>query len=241
MSEVKKKIIINHEHLNPNAQKRAKNGSNNTSSRRTLKKMPGFVRPSELKNNLIKLLKQKREEKMQQQQQQQDQKEQQQQKEQQPKDVLSNPAPTFDKKKYENIFSKDFEESIYNFSLDYAESNNTPFLLENIYLSKADELYCLLKGDNLQKIVKAIKDGKIKPKNIAHMRQVELNLLLSNKQLVDIIKKRELNMMISEKKGSSAFECKKCKKEWDYKGKQKFYASCPDCKTSNKIEEKKNE
>ena len=58
MSEVKKKIIINHEHLNPNAQKRGKNGSNNISSKRTLKKIPGFVRPSELKNNLIKLLKQ---------------------------------------------------------------------------------------------------------------------------------------------------------------------------------------
>ena len=26
MSEVKKKIIINHEHLNPNSQKRGKNG-----------------------------------------------------------------------------------------------------------------------------------------------------------------------------------------------------------------------
>jgi hypothetical protein len=64
MSEVKKKIIINHEHLNPNAQKKG----NNTGSKRTLKKMPGFVRPSELKNNLIKLLKQKREEKVQQQQ-----------------------------------------------------------------------------------------------------------------------------------------------------------------------------
>ena len=61
MSEVKKKIVINHEHLNPSAQKRAKNGSNmsagSAGSKRTLKKMPGFVRPSELKNNLIKLLK----------------------------------------------------------------------------------------------------------------------------------------------------------------------------------------
>ena len=128
-----------------------------------------------------------------------------------------------DKKKRDEVFnkfnkffgptiSKDFEESIYNFSLDYAENNNSPFLLENIYISKADELYCLLTGNNLQKIIKAIKDGKIIPKNIATMRQVELNLLLSNKQFVDIIKKRELNMMLSEKKGSTAFECKKCKK-----------------------------
>jgi transcription elongation factor S-II len=127
------------------------------------------------------------------------------------------------KKKREEIFntfnkfygpdiSKDIEESIYNFSLDYAENNNTPFLLENIYLSKSDELKCLLNGANLQKVIKAIKDKKIDPKKIASMRQTELNILLSNKQYIDIIKKRELNMMISEKKGSNAFECKKCKK-----------------------------
>ena len=39
--------------------------------------------------------------------------------------------------------AKNIELSIYNFSIDYAENNNTPFLLENIYISKADELYCL--------------------------------------------------------------------------------------------------
>ena len=30
--------------------------------------------------------------------------------------------------------------------------------------------------------------------------------------------------------------CKKCKKKWDYKDKNKFYATCPDCKTSVKID-----
>jgi DNA-directed RNA polymerase subunit M/transcription elongation factor TFIIS len=127
-----------------------------------------------------------------------------------------------DKKKRDEVYnkfnkilgptiSKDIEQSIYNFSEDYAESNNTPFLLENIYISKAEELYCLL-NSNLQTTIKLINDKKIEPKKIANMRQAELNLLLSNKQYVDIIKKRELNMMLSEKKGSNAFECKKCKK-----------------------------
>ena len=101
--------------------------------------------------------------------------------------------------------------SIYKFSEDYAESNNTPFLLENIYISKSEELYCLL-NTNLQMSIKAINTKKIDPKTIANIRQNELNLLLANKQYVDIIKKRELNMMLSEKKGSTAFECKKCKK-----------------------------
>ena len=128
-----------------------------------------------------------------------------------------------DKKKRDEVFnkfnklfgpniSKDIEESIYTFSIDYAESNNTPFLLENIYISKAEELYCLL-NSNLQLTIKAINDKKIDPKKIANIRQNELNILLSSKQYVDVIKKRELNMMLSEKKGSNAFECKKCKKK----------------------------
>jgi len=117
MSEVKKKIIINHEHLNPNSQKR----NNGSSSRgKTLKKMPGFVRPSELKNNLIKLLKQKREEKQQDEKQQQQEKQQQEKQQQQhEKQQQRSGTPSivtndklFDKKKYENIFSKDFDESL---------------------------------------------------------------------------------------------------------------------------------
>ena len=73
MSEVKKKIIINHEHLKLNSEKKSSNSNGSSGSRgrpgRTLKKMPRLVRPSELKNNLIKLLKQKREENQQEKQQ----------------------------------------------------------------------------------------------------------------------------------------------------------------------------
>ncbi len=29
--------------------------------------------------------------------------------------------------------------------------------------------------------------------------------------------------------------CQRCKKEWDYKGKNQWYATCPDCKTSVKM------
>lgn len=36
-------------------------------------------------------------------------------------------------------------------------------------------------------------------------------------------------------------KCQKCKKEWDYKGLNKYYATCPDCKTSVKIREKEDE
>ena len=36
--------------------------------------------------------------------------------------------------------SKIIEQSVYKFSEEYAEYNNTPFLLEQIYTSKAEEL-----------------------------------------------------------------------------------------------------
>ncbi len=34
-------------------------------------------------------------------------------------------------------------------------------------------------------------------------------------------------------------KCHRCKHEWIYKGKSKWYASCPDCRTSVRIKEKK--
>ena len=39
-------------------------------------------------------------------------------------------------------------------------------------------------------------------------------------------------------------KCKRCKYKWNYKGKSKYYACCPNCKTSVKIQnenERKNE
>ena len=56
MTELKKKITINREHLNPSSSQK-RNGSVKN------RKLPGFIKPSELKINLINLLKQKREEK----------------------------------------------------------------------------------------------------------------------------------------------------------------------------------
>jgi len=29
--------------------------------------------------------------------------------------------------------------------------------------------------------------------------------------------------------------CKRCKREWEYKGKKKYYATCPDCLNKVKI------
>ena len=115
-------------------------------------------------------------------------------------------------KLFDNIIATQIEKSIFNFSVDYAENNNTPFLLENIYTSKSDEIHCMVKDNNLRNAIQAIKDKKLDPSKIATIKPSEINMVLSNKQYVDIIKKREVDMMLNEKKGTTAFECKKCKK-----------------------------
>ena len=43
-------------------------------------------------------------------------------------------------KNFGNEHAKDIEQSIYIFSQKYADDNETPFLLENIYDSKSDEI-----------------------------------------------------------------------------------------------------
>ena len=85
-----------------------------------------------------------------------------------------------------NEHAKDIEQSIYIFSQKYADDNGTPFLLENIYDSKSDEILNLLSTKNLMFIIQAIKKGNIDPKKIAFMKQAELN----PDKFKDIIKKK---------------------------------------------------
>lgn len=95
---------------------------------------------------------------------------------------------------------KDIEESIYNFSVEYSENNGTPFLLEQIYETKSEELIKILQGKSLQFIIKSLNDNKINPKKFAFLRKSEL---------IPSLEKKDTN---KEKKGSNLFECKKCGK-----------------------------
>ena len=111
--------------------------------------------------------------------------------------------------KFNTEHAKDIEQSIYIFSQKYADDNGTPFLLENIYGSKADEILNLLNNKNLMFIIQAIKKGNIDPKKIAFMKPAELN----PDKFKDIIKKKEVEeMRLNDKGSTSTFECKKCKK-----------------------------
>jgi DNA-directed RNA polymerase subunit M/transcription elongation factor TFIIS len=107
--------------------------------------------------------------------------------------------------------SKEVENSIYEFSKEYAETNETPYLIQSIYDTKSDEIVCQLlnndKGNNY--IVQAIKKKKIDPVKLAFMKPEELN----PDKYESLIKKREMEeYKKNNKKGSSIFTCAKCKK-----------------------------
>jgi len=107
--------------------------------------------------------------------------------------------------------SKEVENSIYEFSKEYAETNETPYLIQSIYDTKSDEIVCQLLSNNKDDnyLVQAIKKKKIDPVKLAFMRPEELN----PDKYESLIKKREMEeYKKNNKKGSSIFTCAKCKK-----------------------------
>lgn len=103
--------------------------------------------------------------------------------------------------------SKEIEEGIHNFSIDYAETNNTLFLLESIYNDKFEKIKCLLQTSKF--IIKSLKDKKIKPRELAFLKPEELN----PDKYIDIITKKEIEeFKKSNQATTDAYKCPKCKK-----------------------------
>ena len=70
---------------------------------------------------------------------------------------------------------------------------------------------------------------------------VIVNDRLFKKRIEKVFDKFEsaIKSKMKEKKTvDSRLTCKKCKTKWNYKGKKKHYATCPDCKDSVRIENK---
>jgi len=111
-------------------------------------------------------------------------------------------------KKFKSELAIRIEESIFKFSNIYAEDNNTPFLLEQIYESKSDDFNRLLSNKNLEFIIKNIKEKKIDPNKIAFMKPSELDF----EKYGEILKKQQQLDKKNEPKGSSAHTCEKCNK-----------------------------
>ena len=103
-----------------------------------------------------------------------------------------------------NNISNEIEKSIYNFSNEYLELNNSPaFLLDKIYNDKADDIINIL--NNNKNIKTLINKEIISPEKIAYMRNEDL---LPDKYKHILDKQNLQKKDISTKK--SAFKCKKC-------------------------------
>ena len=105
--------------------------------------------------------------------------------------------------------AKDIENSIYNYSKEYAEIQDTPYLLQQIYDDKSQQILCQLLNQNSDYLTKALKDKKIDGTKIAFMKPEELD----PEKYENIIKKREMEeYKKNNTSGTSAFTCVKCKK-----------------------------
>lgn len=105
--------------------------------------------------------------------------------------------------------AKVIETSIYNFSKEYAETNETPYLIQSIYDTKSEEILCQILNKDSSHLINSLKENKIDPTKIAYMKPEELN----PEKYENIIKKREMEeYKKNNKTGTSAFTCVKCKK-----------------------------
>jgi len=109
---------------------------------------------------------------------------------------------------FKNVsISNKIEESIYNFSVDYSNTNNINNLLDNIYNNKADDILGYLNYNSYLK--NSILKNKINPEDLAFLKSEELSPDLYE----SIIKKRELEEYKKNHiTGSNVFTCSKCNK-----------------------------
>ena len=68
-------------------------------------------------------------------------------------------------KSVKDVLAKKIEQAVYNFSKDYSISNETPFLFEQIYMTKISELVEQLKKS--KKLVKNVLDKNVITKLIS--------------------------------------------------------------------------
>ena len=94
---------------------------------------------------------------------------------------------------------------IIEFTNIYVDSNESFFLINDIYSSKVNEIiYSLEKSDY---IIELINDKIIEPFNLATMKPHELE----PEKYKDIIEKKMYEHKNKKQKGANLFSCKKCK------------------------------
>jgi DNA-directed RNA polymerase subunit M/transcription elongation factor TFIIS len=101
-----------------------------------------------------------------------------------------------------NEFAIKVEKGILDFSKEYSDENDTPFLIDSIYDTKLDEILESLCNNN--DLVKSNEDAY----KLAFLTPEELN----PDKYETLLKKIEINeWKKKEIKSSSAFKCSKCK------------------------------
>ena len=105
--------------------------------------------------------------------------------------------------------AKQIEESIFNFTKDYVDSNDTPpYLYQSIYDTKSSDIINEIINKDSNYLINAIKNNTIKISEIAFMKTEDLN----PEKYETIIKKKEMEEYKKNNKvGSNAFTCPKCK------------------------------
>jgi DNA-directed RNA polymerase subunit M/transcription elongation factor TFIIS len=113
------------------------------------------------------------------------------------------------RKKYEQKFnaviSSKIENGILKFSQEYAIKEETPYLCEEIYKTKALEILDLLKNTTL---IKNIENGKLDPFTLAYMKPE----ILDPEKFKTLLDSREKEKKKNDNAGTNVFKCKKCKK-----------------------------
>ena len=102
----------------------------------------------------------------------------------------------------ENI-SALIESGILKFSMEYTETNNTPFLLEPTYNEKTNNILQVIN----KHIIEAIINKLIEPKKLAFMRDRELN---PNKFKKIKQKKNKISELKDKTGEVNLYTCKKC-------------------------------
>ena len=132
--------------------------------------------------------------------------------------------------------AEDIQKGIYKFSYNYAEENNTPFLFEEIYQTKFEDILCILKKS--KKLKKSLENGDINPLELAFLKPEELD----PDKYSEIIKKKEIEEFKKKNEATTnAYKCPKCKKrKCTVTEKQTrsgdepatVYVTCKECKHS---------
>ena len=111
-------------------------------------------------------------------------------------------------KSVKSVLAKKIEQAVYEFSREYSISNETPFLFEQIYITKINQLIEQLKKS--KKLVKNVLEKKIKPEKLPYLPVEELH----PEKYKKIIKKKEIeDIKKNNRPSTNAFKCPRCGKK----------------------------